>query len=283
MTHSFDIKDAEKYGVSEAIVLYNIRYWVSINRANRDNLHDGRVWTYNSARALAELFPYFTADKIRRYLDNLEADGALITGNYNKRGGDRTKWYSIPGVDGEAPKDATETDENASANPPDHLANSPEQLANPPHPFGKSAAPLPDINSDINQNINTHAGGPDNPLDIKPKGIPEQLLKPLADYEQHVRAYGGIGHVMLHVSGAVAMVGVQTVKHALNQVIAKAKEPGQDLKYLPGLVALLRDSDKLIDWAERYRASSVQHEYQTHVSSPESSKALELLLAEMSA
>lgn len=81
MIHSFEIEDAEKYGVSEAIVLYNIRYWIRYNKANRLNIHDGRVWTYNSARALAELFPYFTADKIRRYLDNLESDGGLIVGN----------------------------------------------------------------------------------------------------------------------------------------------------------------------------------------------------------
>lgn len=93
--HHFNIEDASKYGIGEAVILYNIRYWLTKNKANRKHLHDGRVWTYNSYEAFAELFPYLTTKQIRTRLDSLEKNGILITGNYNTYKPDRTKWYSI--------------------------------------------------------------------------------------------------------------------------------------------------------------------------------------------
>ena len=98
-THSFLIEDAETYGVDKAIILYNIRFWLQHEFENIDKgakVHDGYVWTYNSAQAYSKQFPYFSSKKISRLLKELEDDGVLITGNYNKKAYDRTKWYTMP-------------------------------------------------------------------------------------------------------------------------------------------------------------------------------------------
>ena len=93
--HYFVIEDAEKYGLKEAIVLQNFRHWLDRNLAEKDNIRDGRVWTYNSYTALAELFPYLSASQIKRIVQKLEDDGILISDSFNKFKPDRTKWYSI--------------------------------------------------------------------------------------------------------------------------------------------------------------------------------------------
>lgn len=97
--HHFKIEDAKKYGIEKAIILYNIRFWLDRNRANNKNIFnkDGvdYFWTYNSSTAYGELFPYMAESSIRRYLVELETeDGVLISGNFNKAGYDRTKWYT---------------------------------------------------------------------------------------------------------------------------------------------------------------------------------------------
>lgn len=95
MIHSFDTEDAKKYGVIEAIVLSNFRFWISHNKANKRHFYDGRFWTFNSVSAFEELFPYLTYNQIRRVIENLCNAGVLITGNYNNSSYDRTKWYAF--------------------------------------------------------------------------------------------------------------------------------------------------------------------------------------------
>jgi hypothetical protein len=93
--YHFDTGDAEEFGIDGAIILYNMSFWIAKNKANKMNFHDGRYWTYNSARAFVELFPFWNSQKIGRVLRKLEVDGAIISGNYNKVGYDKTKWYSV--------------------------------------------------------------------------------------------------------------------------------------------------------------------------------------------
>lgn len=95
MQHHFDIEIAEAYGLNEAIILNNIRFWVIHNEANGTNFHDGRFWTYNSMKAFEKLFPYMKPFAIRTALKSLEENGLIITGNYNKSSYDRTKWYTL--------------------------------------------------------------------------------------------------------------------------------------------------------------------------------------------
>lgn len=95
MIHSFDIEDAKKYGVTEAIILYNLRFWIEKNKANEKHFYDGRYWTYNSVKAFEELFPYLTYRNIRSAIDKLIEFKVIITGNYNQSSYDRTRWFAL--------------------------------------------------------------------------------------------------------------------------------------------------------------------------------------------
>lgn len=94
MNHSFDVDVAVRHGLHAAILHETIRFWVVKNRANGRHLHDGRHWTYNSAKAFSELFPYMSPDQIQRALKRLEEAGEIVTGCYNASPYDRTRWYS---------------------------------------------------------------------------------------------------------------------------------------------------------------------------------------------
>ena len=92
---TFSTKDAKQYGVDGAIMLHHIRYWVAKNEANETNFHDGQYWTYNSTTAFAKLFPFYSARKIGRILSKLEEESAIISGNFNGKRYDRTKWFTL--------------------------------------------------------------------------------------------------------------------------------------------------------------------------------------------
>lgn len=95
MTYQFDVSVAKKIGVEEAIILHNIGFWIAKNKANKQGFHEGRYWTYNTAAAFAEQFPFWTEKQIRRILDSLTATEVLVVGSFNKSPMDRTKWFSL--------------------------------------------------------------------------------------------------------------------------------------------------------------------------------------------
>lgn len=95
ISHAFPVTVAKSVGVESAVMLSNMFFWIEKNRANDKNFYDGAYWTYNSMKAFEEIFPYWTFNQIRRILTNLEKDGYIISGNYNKVAYDRTKWYTL--------------------------------------------------------------------------------------------------------------------------------------------------------------------------------------------
>ena len=95
MIHHFTVGVAREYGLNEAVILQNIYYWVDKNATNRRHLHDGRYWTYNSAAAFTEQFPYFTKGQIQYTLKKLREHGLILVGNYNKQPFDQTRWYAL--------------------------------------------------------------------------------------------------------------------------------------------------------------------------------------------
>lgn len=141
--HSFYIEEAELHGVEKAIILYNLRFWLEKNKANNKNLHDGYYWTYNSAKAFATLFPYYNSSKIHRLLTQMESEGLVLSGNYNKKGYDRTKWYSMPEF-------SVESIDNSHfsllQNAIFHYCKMDISLLQ--NAFCRSATPIPDINTD---------------------------------------------------------------------------------------------------------------------------------------
>ena len=86
---------AQTYGIEEAVVIDNLYYWIAKNAANGIHKHDGRYWTYNSAKAFARLFPYMGETKIYRVLVNLEKVGFIAKGNFSEDKHDRTNWYAF--------------------------------------------------------------------------------------------------------------------------------------------------------------------------------------------
>lgn len=128
MLHSFDTDHAAQYGLHEAILIQNIHFWIAKNQANRRHFYDGKYWTYNSAKAFAELFPYMTVNQVRRALDRLVELEILDKGNYNQSAYDRTSWYGF-------------SDKWISSVSEIHLANL-------PNGNGSGAEPIPDRKPD---------------------------------------------------------------------------------------------------------------------------------------
>lgn len=95
MQHHFDVDLAVRYGMAEAVLLNHLEYWIEHNRANQKNFFEGRYWTFNSNKALREIFPYLSEKKIRNALNHLQEEGLILTGNFNKLAYDRTLWYAL--------------------------------------------------------------------------------------------------------------------------------------------------------------------------------------------
>lgn len=95
MNHLFSVEFAVRYGVYESIILTNFVHWIKVNHANNRNFHEGRAWTYNTRKALAEIFPYWSDQQVYRAIQSLIKQGALVTGNYNTDPRDRTMWYTL--------------------------------------------------------------------------------------------------------------------------------------------------------------------------------------------
>lgn len=138
--HSYYKDFAAKYGVFEAVLLTNIKYWIEKNEANDVHFHDGRYWTFNSYPAFHKIFWYVSERQIRTALENLRKKGAIITGNYNERKGDRTIWYALS-------DEVLGICQNCQTETPDHLTNMSD-------PSDESVRPLPNINTYINTKEN---------------------------------------------------------------------------------------------------------------------------------
>ena len=95
MHHTFDVAIATRFGIAEAVFIENMRFWLLKNETENRNIHKGRPWTYNTAKAFARLFPYLSATQVHRITTKLEAEGVLLVDNFNSNTYDRTKWYSL--------------------------------------------------------------------------------------------------------------------------------------------------------------------------------------------
>ena len=138
MQHSFDIEIAKEYGIIEAILLNNFQFWIEKNKANNINFYDGYYWTYNSTKALNELFPYLSQRRIQNALKHLRDEGILQVGNYNKLSYDRTLWYAFT-KKGECIMQKREMDCEEKGNGE-----------------CENVQAIPDINTDINADVNSN-------------------------------------------------------------------------------------------------------------------------------
>ena len=93
--HRFSVEAATKYGVAGALLLEHIKHWVTENRANGVNRHNGRYWMYKSIKGFSMSYPYFTENQIRRAIEKLRNEGLIITGHFSKGECTRTLWYTL--------------------------------------------------------------------------------------------------------------------------------------------------------------------------------------------
>jgi DNA-binding HxlR family transcriptional regulator len=142
MNHSFNVEIAKEYGIEEAIILENMYFWLEKNRVNQRHIIDGKVWTYNSQSALSELFPYMNRSKIQRVMTKLEDLGLILRANYNIAKYDKTTWYAL-------------TPHGYSLfNMNNGLCNLNNGLLNINNRISQNEQPIPDINTNINSDIN---------------------------------------------------------------------------------------------------------------------------------
>jgi len=85
MNHYFSVENAKTFGLVPSIILENLIFWITKNKANNKHLHNGRTWTYNSIRAFGLLFPYLGNKQIQNALDFLENNEVIINGPVNAR------------------------------------------------------------------------------------------------------------------------------------------------------------------------------------------------------
>lgn len=137
MHHYFDVDIATKYGINAAIILQNLGHWIKRNEANESNYYDGYYWTFNSRKAYQELFPYMSKWQIENAFKKLIDEGLVITGNYNEMKYDRTMWYALT--------------EKAKC----ILHFREMDCSKIQNGSCKNGKPIPNINTDINANINT--------------------------------------------------------------------------------------------------------------------------------
>ena len=95
MEHSFNVEIAKQYGMAEAILLKHIWFWCLKNRERQKNFHNDTYWMYYSVKQFQETFCYLKSSKIRSALSKLEQEGLIITGTFNPKPMDRTKWYAV--------------------------------------------------------------------------------------------------------------------------------------------------------------------------------------------
>ena len=82
---------AVKIGLNEALFIQQLHYWVDRSK----NIIDGKQWVYNTIADWSKQFPFWSQKTLSRTISTLEKQGFVISGNYNQKGYDRTKWYTI--------------------------------------------------------------------------------------------------------------------------------------------------------------------------------------------
>jgi len=82
-------------GLNEAIFLQQLHYWLVKNKGKPEMFKGGRYWCFCSLDQWKEQFPFWSRSTLRRTIASLETKEIVITGNFNKRGFDKTLWYSI--------------------------------------------------------------------------------------------------------------------------------------------------------------------------------------------
>ena len=82
---------SKKLGNKKAAILQKIHYWLTTSSGAIIN---GMHWVYNTYDEWSKQLG-IAKSTLRRLIYELEEDGIILSGNFNKKKSDRTKWYTI--------------------------------------------------------------------------------------------------------------------------------------------------------------------------------------------
>jgi len=239
--HCFNPVIAEKYGIAEAVIIHNFQFWISHNMRNERHQYEGRTWTYNTTKALAQAFPYLTEKQIWLAIDRLVKAGVLMKGNFNQTAYDRTTWYAF-------------TLEGFWIRPEGEF-----HFPRVENPTTQKGEPIPDTLPDTHTDETPPAdagGASDRPATSKKKTAkknrpagqaPDLNWQKWVDrYEEHVKEQNeGIGH---NWNGAqLGMQGLKGIRKHLVNVAIKKQGVDPDEAGLAAWDYILKNWSKLND------------------------------------
>lgn len=218
MWHRFRPELAIKYGLTEAVILGYIEFWIKQNEAHgrKENFKNGRWWMFNPVAKFSEDMPYLTSNQVRRALERLEREGAiLVEKNFNKLGRDRTRWFTLgDGISHLA--NLPNGDNSQVAKMPNGEVpiwqNCQMHLANLPIPFGKSANCSTNKEPNIEPNMELKAACA--------REVPPGLGDVIAEFEKRFAFMNG--QVAERLEALLADVGLAPIMTAMT----KAKRAG---------------------------------------------------------
>ncbi|RMC46552.1 hypothetical protein [Lactobacillus sp. ESL0230] len=86
-----DEKIVNKLGMTEAIIIQ----LVDEETTKSTNTHDSKKWVCKSLKDWHKKISWVALSTLKRAFSELEKQGLLITGNFNKTKYDKTKWYRV--------------------------------------------------------------------------------------------------------------------------------------------------------------------------------------------
>lgn len=185
--HSFWPSEAEQFGIPKAVLIFDIRHWLTQHKNNAQKVHqrDGFVWMFNSATAFSIRYPYMSPSTISRHLNELEKDGIIkSSGNFNRAGYDRTKWYTIPSEFELIPPQAN--DDNISQNEKSNSQND-KSISQNEKLNSQNERPIPNTNSYTEKNNNSNNAHEEIPSPLtKAKQSDQQSFRQLQTSDTHL-------------------------------------------------------------------------------------------------
>jgi hypothetical protein len=82
---------AVRIGDRPALFVQQLHYWITLSKQT----HDKKKWVYNTIDDWHKQFPFWSQRTLRRIIASLEERGILLTGNFNRKNYDKTKWYTL--------------------------------------------------------------------------------------------------------------------------------------------------------------------------------------------
>jgi len=243
-SYNFNVGIANIYGVNEAIFINNLVFWIKTNESNKRNFIDGFYWSFNTNAGLRSIFPFWSTQNIRTIIKSLISKNVIKTGKYNKKGYDRTLWYTIVDL---------ELCNFFEINLP--FVNSNKcHLLNSTNAFVDSNTPIPDIKTkDIKKDILSESAPADSQDNISSpkKEIDNILEKPILDSNI----------VTLEIGGRKETYDIQdtnSLELELNKNIEKISKSDKDIINLLGRIYLL---NYLLKYKSNFRNNLYPRDY----------------------